>query len=108
MRGTLEADELNGGSGNDTLVGRGGNDQLNGGTEENSYLPGEGNDTVMGGSGLDIVFYSGPRSDYSLSGGCSKASCTVTASGASAADGSDTLTGVEILIFNDARVDLPD
>lgn len=108
LRGTLEADELNGGSGNDTLVGRGGNDQLNGGTEENSYLPGEGNDTVMGGSGLDIVFYSGPRSDYSLSGGCSKASCTVTASGASAADGSDTLTGVEILIFNDARVDLPD
>lgn len=108
LRGTLEADELNGGSGNDTLVGRGGNDQLNGGTEENSYLPGEGNDTVTGGSGLDIVFYSGPRSDYSLSGGCSKASCTVTASGASASDGSDTLTGVEILIFNNARVDLPE
>ena len=108
LRGTLEADELNGGSGDDTLVGREGDDQLNGGTEENSYLPGPGDDTVTGGSGLDIVFYSGPRSDYSLSGGCSKSSCRVTASGASTADGSDNLTAVEILIFDDARVDLPD
>ena len=108
LRGTLEDDELNGGSGNDTLVGREGDDELDGGTEENNYLPGGGDDTVTGGSGLDIVFYSGPRSDYSLSSACSKSSCTVTASGASTADGTDTLTGVEILIFNDARVDLPD
>ena len=108
LRGTLEADVLNGGSGDDTLIGRDGDDQLIGGTEENSYLPGGGDDTVTGGAGLDIVFFSGSRADYTLSEDCSKASCVVTGAGASAADGTDNLSSVEILIFRDARVDLPD
>lgn len=108
LRGSQEADTLNGGSGDDTLVGRNGNDQLNGGSEDNTYLPGSGNDTIAGGTALDVVFYSGPRADYSLSSSCTKTSCTVTASGDSASDGIDTLSGVEILIFSDARVDLPD
>jgi len=56
----------------------------------------------VGGSGLDIVFYSGNRSSYSL-GGCTKTLCTVQGP-----DGADTLRNVEILIFQDARVDLPD
>ena len=108
LRGSQEADTLNGGSGDDILVGRKGNDQLNGGSEDNIYLPGGGNDSVVGGSKLDVVFYSGPRADYSLSSSCTKTSCTVTASGDSVSDGVDTLSGVEILIFSDARVDLPD
>lgn len=102
LRGTQEADNLQGGSGDDVLVGRGGNDSLQGGGEQNSYLPGAGDDTVVGGSGLDIVFYSGNRSNYSL-GGCTKTLCTVQGP-----DGTDTLSNVEILIFQDARVDLPD
>lgn len=102
LRGTLEADTLSGGSGDDVLSGRAGNDVLNGGSEQNSYLPGAGNDTVNGGSNLDVVFFSGNRASYSLSN-CNKTSCTV-----SGPDGSDTLKNVEILIFQDARVDLPD
>jgi Ca2+-binding RTX toxin-like protein len=102
LRGTLEADILNGGSGDDVLIGRGGNDTLNGGNEQNSYLPGSGNDTVNGGPNLDVVFFSGQRADYTLSN-CSKTSCSV-----SGPDGTDTLNNVEILIFLDARVDLPD
>ena len=108
LRGTLEADTLNGGSGDDILVGRDGDDELNGGSEDNSYLPGGGSDTVNGGTGLDVVFFSGPRADYTLSDNCSKTSCTVTASGDSSDDGADTLSGIEILNFKDARVDLPD
>lgn len=102
LRGTLEADTLNGGGGDDVLIGRGSNDVLNGGTEQNSYLPGAGNDTVNGGPNLDVVFFSGNRSSYTLNG-CSKSSCSVTGP-----DGTDTLNNVEILIFADARVDLPD
>ena len=102
LRGTLEADILNGGSGDDVLIGRAGNDTLNGGNEQNSYLPGSGNDTVNGGPNLDITFFSGNRSSYTLNN-CSKTSCSVTGP-----DGTDTLNNVEILIFLDARVDLPD
>ena len=102
LRGTLEADILNGGSGDDVLIGRDGNDTLNGGSEQNSYLPGSGNDAVNGGSNLDVVFFSGNRSSYTLNS-CSKTSCSVTGP-----DGIDTLQNVEILIFQDARVDLPD
>jgi Ca2+-binding RTX toxin-like protein len=102
LRGTTEADTLNGGGGDDVLIGRAGNDVLNGGNEQNSYLPGNGNDTVNGGPNLDIVFFSGNRADYTL-GSCSKSNCTV-----SGLDGTDTLNNVEILIFQDARIDLPD
>lgn len=102
LRGTLESDNLLGGTGDDVLIGRDGDDSLNGGNGQNSYLPGKGNDSVIGGPGLDVVFYSGPRSQYTL-GACSKTACSVTGP-----DGSDTLTGVEILIFTDARIDLPD
>lgn len=107
LRGTLEADTLNGGSGNDVLVGRAGDDILAGGTEHNNYLPGGGNDSVIGGSGLDVVFFSGNRADYDLSA-CTKNGCTVTDKRSSSSDGTDTLSNVEILIFRDARVDLPD
>lgn len=102
LRGTLEADILNGGSGDDVLIGRDGHDTMTGGSEQNSYLPGTGNDTVNGGPNLDVVFFSGQRADYTLSN-CSKTSCSV-----SGPDGTDTLNNVEILIFLDARVDLPD
>jgi hypothetical protein len=96
---------------NDELVGRGGADRLYGGPGQNLYLPGPGDDSVYGGSGLDVVFYKGNRSDYSLSGGCSKTSCSVTDNAAANTDGSrpegtDSLSGVEILIFKDARIDL--
>jgi hypothetical protein len=96
---------------NDELVGRGGNDMLYGGPGQNLYLPGPGNDTVIGGSGLDVVFFKGTRSEYTLSTSCSKSSCTVTDTAAATTDGTrpegtDSLSGVEILIFKDARIDL--
>lgn len=102
LRGTKEADTLEGGSGDDILIGREGNDTMVGGSEQNSYLPGSGDNTIQGGGGLDIVFFAGPRSAYTL-GSCKKSSCTVTGS-----TSVDTMTNVEILIFQDARVDLPD
>ena len=102
LRGTLESDTLNGGAGDDVLVGRDGDDTLNGGSEKNSYLPGGGNDTVVGGSGLDVVFFNGNRTDYTL-GNCNKTTCMV-----SGIDGEDTLENVEIIIFRDARIDVAD
>ena len=103
LRGTNNSDILNGGDGNDVLIGRGGDDVLNGGNDQNIYLPGTGADEVNGGSGLDIVFFEGNLSDYGTTG-CTKASCTVKQTGES----DKTLKSVEILMFDDARLDLPD
>ena len=102
LRGADGNDTLNGGEGNDELIGGAGNDTLNGGPGNNRYLPGLGNDTIEGSSGLDLVFYPGKRSSYTLNGNCSQASCTI-----SSASGTDVLTNVETIIFDDARVDLP-
>ena len=103
MRGTNSADTLNGGAGDDVLIGRQGNDTLIGGSGSNQHAPGSGSDTIQGGSDLDVVFLTDNASAYTLSGGCSQTSCTIT----STSDGSTKLlTGVEIVIFKDGRRDL--
>ena len=58
---------------------------------------------MNGDPGLDIVFFEGDRSNYGTND-CSKTSCIITQT-----DKPDkTLENVEILIFDDARFDLPD
>ena len=100
LRGADGNDTLNGGEGSDELIGGAGNDILNGGPGNNRYLPGPGNDTIQGSSGLDVVFYPGNQSSYTVN--CSQGSCTI-----SSASGTDVLTNAETVIFDDARVDLP-
>lgn len=82
LAGTSQANTLAGGSANDILEGGGGNDVLN------------------GGAGTDTAFYNGARSAY-----------TVTRTGTNTwnvtgAEGSDTLSNVELLRFTDATVTL--
>ncbi|QID17096.1 retention module-containing protein [Nitrogeniibacter mangrovi] len=52
--GTDLVDTLNGGDGNDTLYGGGGNDTLNGGDGNDLLVGGAGNDTLTGGLGADV------------------------------------------------------
>lgn len=82
LAGTSTANSLTGGVANDILEGAGGNDALN------------------GGAGTDTAFYNGARSAY-----------TVTRTGTSSwnvagAEGSDTLSNIELLRFTDATVTL--
>ncbi|BDW98942.1 tandem-95 repeat protein [Maricaulis maris] len=81
-------DILNGGAGNDLLIGGAGNDVFNGGA---------GNDTIIGGAGENTVILSGSVRDYSVEMG--RRSVTV-----SGEDGTDTLSGIEVLSFDDATV----
>lgn len=104
LRGTTKADVLEGGDGDDILIGREGSDTMIGGSGQNSYLPGSGNNTIQGGNGLDIIFFQGNKSEYTIGSSCSKASCSVQGPNNS----STTITNGEILIFKNARVDLPD
>ena len=128
-------DVLNGGDDDDVLIGRGGFDLLNGGCGVNQYLPGTGIDTINGDgseykyldlssystaggqapaielvgqastcSPYDIVFFPENLEDYTLSGACTNEACTVTAKDGSSVD---ILNFVEVLIFKNARKDLP-
>jgi Ca2+-binding RTX toxin-like protein len=109
-----DTDVLNGGGGNDILFGRFGNDTLNGGAGEDSLDGGEGddvlnggndNDSLQGGAGEDLL--TGGIGDDSIDGGSGVDTAVVgpdavygaTATGwtVTSSEGTDTLTGVEIV-----------
>lgn len=79
---------LEGGSGNDTLSGGGGNDVLQGGS---------GNDMLYGGEGNDVALFAGNFASYTISFDATTGIWSV----AGAADGNDSLSGIETLQFAD-------
>jgi Ca2+-binding RTX toxin-like protein len=86
-----DADYMHGGQNNDTLQGGNGDDVL---------LGGVGSDTIDGGAGYDGAAWTGLRNDY-----------TVTNNGGGnwlvvhiATGDTDTVTGVEFLVFDDQIV----
>ena len=62
---------------------------------------GSGDDTIDGGDGFDLAVYGGARIGYDVSeaGGVVTVDDTITSAGVD--DGTDTLTNVEFLRFND-------
>lgn len=132
LRGTTSGDILDGGDDDDVLIGRSGDDHLIGGCGVNQYLTGEGNDTVYGnglgytlekGSApsptggelcgstkpLDVVFYPGKKSDYIIpsASDCTTTACNIKKVVNEVTISNDILKGVEVIIFDDARLDLP-
>jgi Ca2+-binding RTX toxin-like protein len=94
--------KLDGGAGDDTLDGAGGNDTLLGGAGNDILRGGAGNDKLDGGDGLDTAAYDGARAGFTA---------THTADGwtvtdGSGAQGTDTLAGVERLVFSDGALAL--
>jgi methionine-rich copper-binding protein CopC len=94
--GTEKGERLEVVEGNDVLRGLGGNDTLVGGLGNDVLMGGPGNDTIDGGEGADKAQFSGPRSSYTVSWSASASAFTVV----SAAEGTDTLTGIEMLSFS--------
>lgn len=89
--GTVNA--LLGGAGNDVLFGDGGNDALIGGA---------GNDRLDGGTGNDIALFAGNLANFRVE----KIGDTLQVADRQGGEGSDLLTGIERLRFNDMTVDL--
>ena len=95
------------GTGDDRLVGndaanlvdgRGGNDTLEGGV---------GNDTLIGGAGRDTVVYAGKMAEYSRSWNPDTKTVTVIDNlGSNGNDGTDTLKGIERIVFADGELNL--
>ncbi|QUJ76024.1 M10 family metallopeptidase C-terminal domain-containing protein [Sulfitobacter albidus] len=90
--GTAVAENVNGGVGNDRLVGAGGNDSLIGDDGADTLIGGAGDDILDGGDGGDFVLYSdatdGLLIDLSVSG----------PQFISAAEGSDALVSIEGIV----------
>tara|TARA_R110000868_G_scaffold388758_1_gene657835 strand:- start:2822 stop:7735 length:4914 start_codon:yes stop_codon:yes gene_type:complete len=92
-------DRLDGGDGDDMLIGGTGDDRLIGGTGNDSLTGGIGDDRLEGGADTDTAIYSGNYADYAIT----ISGSTVTIAGA---DGTDTLTDIELLQFDDQLVNL--
>jgi Ca2+-binding RTX toxin-like protein len=84
-------DSISGSSGNDVIVTNYGDDTIRGGA---------GNDTIDGGFGTDTAIYSGNYASYTIT---TNADSSVTVSGP---DGTDTLTGINLLKFADQTITL--
>jgi hypothetical protein len=93
VRGSNFNDIILGDTGNNILEGQDGNDRLTGR---------EGNDTLNGGNGVDIAIFSGTYAEYDVSMG-SPGNATV-ADTVAGRDGTDTLSGVELIEFSDRYV----
>jgi uncharacterized delta-60 repeat protein len=94
--GPARGQAFNGTSGADTLIGSVGNDTLSGGAS---------NDNLTGGAGIDIALYGGTRASHTVTvtaaaGGSGVANLAVSGG----TDGSDSLSGIERLKFDDGAL----
>lgn len=96
-------ENLEGGSGADTLIGNNGNNKLSGGAGADTLKGGAGNDELDGGSGRNTAEYSGSRSQYTISAVDADGWYTVTHN-SSGADGVDRVKDVRFLKFTDRTI----
>jgi Ca2+-binding RTX toxin-like protein len=98
--GNAGDDIANGGTAGDTLNGNAGNDLLNGNVGSDLITGGAGNDTVNGGAGgTDTVNFAGAATNFGFNTtGAAVGSVTIT--DGTGAEGTDTVTGAEVLRFN--------
>jgi len=83
------------------VVGSQFNDVLIGNTNANKFTGGSGNDTIIGGGGADSVIYSGNKSDYSITLN-QDGSYSVKDNRDGSPDGTDSVSAVSMLVFQDA------
>lgn len=90
-----EIENLNGGTGNDTLYGNAGDNVLNGGDGNDILMGRGGNDTLIGGNGIDTVSYAYAANGVTVALNAGAATVSV------AAGDTDTLTGIENITGTD-------
>jgi Ca2+-binding RTX toxin-like protein len=106
----LEELELTGtgnfdGTGNELdnkITGNGGDNTLTGDAGNDTLIGGGGNDTLVGGLGFDTAKFLGNIADYDVVQ--TAQGWTVTDKRSVALDGTDTVTGVEYLLFADGKI----
>jgi hypothetical protein len=95
-------DTIIGSSGHDGLIGFNGNDNIQAGAGDDFVDGAAGNDTIDGGTGLDTAFWGGNRTAFTIA----RTTTGVTVTDTKGVEGTDTLTNVERLVFQDNAVAL--
>ncbi len=103
IRGMEGNDTVQGGTGGDRLEGNEGDDLLEGGDDNDALIGGPGDDTIDGGDGLDLSIYYGKRSEYVVTSYLDAGIRHVQVDGP---EGTDTLTNVERLVFDNRTVQI--
>jgi hypothetical protein len=86
---------------NSNILGNDQDNRLTGNDGNNIITGGKGNDIINGGDGEDTAQFSGNSSEYKITKSEGKTAVSDTVSGR---DGTDELTGIEILKFKDKEV----
>ncbi len=94
-------DGISGGAGSDLLFGDDGNDHIGGGAGNDGIIGGIGNDTLDGGTGDDTAVFSGNLASYTIQ----DFGAQIVVAGP---DGTDMLTGIEHLQFDNTTLDIVD
>jgi hypothetical protein len=101
---------FNGSANADVVIGTFGSQTMNGFAGDDEFFGGPGDDLINGGAGIDTVYYDGNKSEYdvvNLSGGRYSVSQKVpNAQAAINQSGTDTLSGVDRIQFNDQAMSL--
>ncbi len=92
--------DLSGSSSAQWLLGSHFADTMTAGSANDIFKGYAGNDIISGGAGIDEADYTGARANYSITRN-PDGSYTVTDNRSGSPDGSDTLTGIEVLQFSD-------
>ena len=95
------------GAGDDRLVGNDADNELTAGYGNDRLEGGLGNDTLAGGAGRDSAEFNGAMAEYEVSWDPDTETLTVVDNKTSNGnEGTDTLTGIERLVFDDGEINL--
>ena len=107
LTGSSYADRLTGDGGRNMLRGLAGDDLLFGGAGVDQLYGGAGRDVMDGGAGSDYAYFSGTRSQFTLTRTGAE-TVSVTGLGAALSQGRDSLIHVEYFVFSDRTVSIWD
>jgi hypothetical protein len=95
-------DTIIGSSGHDGLIGFNGDDNIQAGAGDDFIDGAAGNDTIDGGAGLDTAYWGGNRPAFTIT----RTTTGFTVTDNTGVEGTDTLSNVERLVFQDNAVAL--